>query len=201
MLTMDYGNNAGGGAWVLWKGEHVDHFGGGGQTPSEIMANCGADLTKRCEHIESLGMTPRSSNVIWRYSWFEDCPVDSPYLPFLRLMPEVSEREIPSNFEFAFEMRDFVVLYHQGSTTFLEAAREEDYGWYHILRRIGYVTAKWGQQEHNGCCYATYEGIVEWINRHRVDVEAVVNKIQEGIANVKARHGESSGVIYPCSQT
>lgn len=200
MLTMDYGNNAGGGAWILWKGEHVEHFGGGGQTPSEVMARCGSDLVKRCEHIESLGMTPRSSNVIWRYSWFEDCPVDSPYLPLLRLMPEVSEREIPG-FEAAFEMNRFVVGYKEGQAYFLDVNPDQFGSYYHVLRSWGYETAKWGQPKHNGCCYATYEGIVDWMKRHQINVEAVVNKIQEGIANAQARHVESSGVIHPCSQT
>jgi hypothetical protein len=68
--------------------------------------------------------------------------------------------------------RNFALLWKDGKVTVLEQDPDEIEGWYHVLAALDYHTARMGQNIFNGCCYAEYPGVLEWLVHHGIDGKA-----------------------------
>ena len=180
-VSLDYAGAGGGSAcWVQWRGITIEHFNRSAQLDAEMRAK----LTEQCEHLERLGVVPRTSTVVWHWEWFKDCPTDSPYLSLLRLCPgiyehgmtaerkaESEEASVPVNricesdgsMVFVLTQSHGVLWRPDNSTEIIECPADKwDFSdWYHTMEAMDYHTLRARQNVFNGECYATYGGLCE----------------------------------------
>jgi len=193
-LSLDYAEAGGGSAcYVLWKGITIEHF----NRSEQLDADMRAQLTQRCEHLESLGIVPRTNTVIWHWEWFDRCPSDSLYLALLRLCPSIYEHGMTAERKAASEQASvpagavtepdgsmvFVLTQSKGvlwrpdnSTEIVECPAADAYDfrdWYHTLEAMDYHALRAGQNIFNGECYATYDGLCQAFTAKKFTAKSV----------------------------
>ena len=197
-----------GGIQVLRKGRSIEHYSGtmlstGRVRPDPHML---VELKKKCRHIEdTLGIESTCNNVIWHWSWFEECPADSPILPLIRWCPGLyvygftrhdAERAAASccpvyplvepNGSCIVIVGNVPIKVHNENVTVAEVETDEFDGFYHTMAAKHYHSAKLDQPYRNGSCYASYKNVAAWCEHHGI-TEAVAHEI----VNVAKREWES----------
>lgn len=66
--------------YIYWKGAVVEHYDNYCDPKWKAVLE---DLALRCRHVESLGIKPRTSNVIWRWETYKDLRRDNPYFDLI----------------------------------------------------------------------------------------------------------------------
>ena len=185
------------GMHVYWGDYEIEHINYDAQDSYDWEG-----LIRRCRHLEWLDVVPRSSTVVWHWSWFEDAKPYSTYLPLLKLVPGLWEHGMTA--ERAQKLSEancgsYVVCEPDGSIMFSKVVSLRDgvyrlIRWngeeacvkstslvgvgrtfYHTMQYINYHPAKMGQTIHLGPCYATYPMIADWLDSHAVDRDAVMD--------------------------
>lgn len=183
-----------GGVNVLRKGVPVEHYSGTMLSTDRTRPDPHQlrELRRKSEHLETLGITASTNSAIWHWSWFEDCTADSPILPLIRLCPALyqhgfTKRDSERAKESCCPQYPLVepdgsviviacgipLLIRDGEVSVADVQEDEIDGWYHVLARKDYHTAKCGQPYHNGPCYANYAGVKAWCDDHGIN-EAVI---------------------------
>lgn len=186
-----------GGVQVLRKGRSIEHYSGHLLTGDTTRPDPHSlrELRRQCEHVEGLGMESTGSRVIWHWSWFEECPADSPYLPLLRYTPglyshgftrEDAEKSKASNcpvYNLVEPDGSCIVIVagipikvHNGEVSRADVETDEFGGYYHPLAAMHYHSAKMDQPYHNGPCYASYKAVAAWCDYFGI-TEAVAHEI------------------------
>ena len=190
----DYGDprlTKDGAGYIYWRGRHVEHY-SHDDAAAEIAS--AKELTGRCEHLESLGIEVNVGSAVWNWNWFADLtPERFAALPplvqevlrrhrdlyedddagergrFCWLESQEPEPDVyPYNTVGHFTLitrtpgPEALPMYER--TTF-DLLSDGLGGFYHPLVQAGWRIAQMGQPKDNGCCYATTEQLLAWINR------------------------------------
>ena len=179
--------------YVFWRGRQIEHI-----DTYDLFVQNAPELIRRCEHLDQLGIRPSTGTVIWHWSWFEDMPVGSPWVTLLGFCPALYEHGMTAErFDEATAAccapgpvttpnGDVVLIVH-GTPIRWDKANSKavvltdikpgvgDFGgFYHVLKRYDYHSARCGQPIHNGPCYADFNGVVDWMEAHAVDPAQVL---------------------------
>lgn len=153
-------------------------------------------LIQRCLHLESLGIEPRSSTVIWHWDWFDTMPFDALYRDLLLhtpgfwehgCTPERAKRMAQANCRppKAEEPDGSIAVSHHGKVVVWDGIKclplrydetlEEEQGFYHAMRALRFHPAQMGQPIVNGPCYATYDMVANWLDQHEVNIGGMLS--------------------------
>ena len=158
MSTINPNLTRDGEGYVYWKGVHVEHY----SYSLETMAEQAAELARRCEHLESIGVPVTTGSAVWCWTWFETMTADHWAKPLLATRRNWYESERG-------------IGYMDGDTyTFWDGGKWNEIpgGGYHDMAAIGWHTPRAGQNENCGMVYATLEGLEEMFERHGLPVIA-----------------------------
>jgi hypothetical protein len=72
--------------YIYWKGNQVEHY---DYPYADDSRQDLEDLAIRCAHIESLGLTPTTTLVIWHWNRYKDLTNEHPWLAFLKKSPGI----------------------------------------------------------------------------------------------------------------
>lgn len=176
-------NESCGGVWVMWNDHVIEHLNNYSLWTDELKVL----LEKRCLHLENLGVPIDTGSVIWHWDWFRHCPINSIYLPLIRLMPGIyahGRTEGDALILRACSVPPGRILEPDGSIVFTYKERavlwcpdinhaavmgihQDDLGgWYHPLAAIDYHTAWIGQEPSLSTNYSTYHNLAAYFGRN-----------------------------------
>ncbi len=158
--------------YIYWKELNIEHY----DYPYESSnVEKLQDLSKRCLHIEQLGVTPNTNTVVWFWPWMEKLTIDHQWLDFFKHDPGLWEGNeclvvVMKKKRVAF-FHDGKVDYFEGIDGFLDSwgdeydSEEIDY---HKFASAGFGIPKAGQDDHQGLVYAPLDGVISLLEKHRV---------------------------------
>ncbi len=166
--------------YVYYKGAHVEHYSfSAEERAAGREAEAARELAARCRHLEALGVPVTCGAAVWSWEWFEGLTPDTlNALPDLARELIVSHRDLyedgagricwidsrspePAEYPFARTLRARV--FDRGELSRFELQSDDLGGHYHPLKAAGWNSAKMGQRDGNGCCYATTEQVLGWM--------------------------------------
>jgi hypothetical protein len=185
--------------YVYWRGvcvEHVNNY--------DVFKQCEAELIRRCEHLDNIGVTARTGTVVWFWPWFEEMPLFSPWVELMDYCPALYEHgmtearhreateaccapgpvttpngDVILIFHKKESGQPVVIRWHGKEAIILTELKPDDLGgFYHPLKACDYHTARCGQPIHNGPCYADFNGVVDWMEQHHVDPVTVMEAVR-----------------------
>ena len=159
--------------YVYWKSRSFEHF----NEPWEFFQKLEAmqpeimkelrEYVERILHIESLGLTPNTSTVVWNWTRFEGLTEANEYLPLLAKVGDIFHK---SGELFAIVVgRNKIAMVENGRVV---GTTEEEFpeGRYHHFINLGFKSLNVGQPKHNGLCYATTEQMLAFFKKSNIPV-------------------------------
>lgn len=117
--------------FVYWKGIQVEHY----DYPEDPkMFDAAYKLIERCRHIESLGLTPSTVKVIWRWDFYKDCPKDYSWEPIQGSIYSLSLCDNSAIAIYCLDETNSIGIYGRNGATELyrRHPREEYQTWYEV---------------------------------------------------------------------
>lgn len=158
---------ADGTGYVYWKGREVEHY---NHPFNEANAPKLRKLAERCQYVESLGLTPNSSLVVWRWDWVKCLAPNHPYLGLIAHgFYEIVRKGNAILFSFRYRDGEVEAVMTAGSKVAFHPA--DDWGYnesYQRRRREGWTTFDLGQDEHLGQIYAPFHNLMLLFEEYQV---------------------------------
>ena len=181
--------DAGGGAWIYWRGERIEHY----TYPYEQLADA-RELIDLCSYLEDLGIPVNQSTAVWFSDWFVAMNPGHPYIPLLPQLLCYKVWEHPAAHKIVFthlhDLEDTKgrvrSLYLDGRTwhkvrrytnqiepwktvrAALSASWLREPFDYHAMEYLGWTSAAMGQGKDAGQLYAPLDGVLAWMQAHNI---------------------------------
>ncbi len=164
--------------YVYWKGAHVEHYSFRHEDHEREITEA-HELARRCEFLEALGVPVTCGTAVWSFGWYAGLTPDilanlPPLVRALLLNPRGDLYE-DANGRFCWiaesgprdpadewKRTARVCVYDHGEQSSFHLDSDDIGGYYHPIHAIGWKSARMGQAEHQGCCYATTEQVLAW---------------------------------------
>ena len=167
--------------FIYWKGVEVEHYSHDDEIAQRIETY---ELASRCLRLERKGIPVKSSTVIHRWNWFRDIDMllHHKLQSFLVNVGDIYESKDNPNI-IAFEYGDDVYIADGMIICTLMLKCNIDRAWeergavlYHIMRDMGYQTARMGQLSYQGINYASLEQVINYLAARGITSNPMENK-------------------------
>lgn len=177
--------------YVYWKGRQVEHYSyrSGESGDNERERTAALELTRRCKHIETLGLNVTTSTAIWHWGWLAGLtPEKFQNLSFTakwifthgagglyedksgRICWSIGHKKVSDDPGDWRSVSTFAVFNHGRYEDLIVIPSDDIGGYYHVMLALGWKDPDMGQDLYHpgaqcGCCYATTEQVIAWMKR------------------------------------